>query len=331
MLKQKKYRYVSLMNRIALALLANQILIRFLSNELSVAESLCILIFGNSISLDFVYLVFECVVYAVSFVVPIFWFNYMQRNAFVEKCWPNEGISLTKSEIFCVIALGLGANWVAAYINHITVNSLWSYSDFSSQYLWYTDLRYGYQVAIYLISTAVIPAVVEELLFRKIVCKSLMVYGNTTAVIVSAALFALMHTNIEQLFYTFVAGIFLGWLYVGTKDVRYPMLLHFINNLISAIGTVIAVKGSPEAYNIYDGLTTIAILIFAVIAFCKLYSKRERYLYKLEMKPDENGEPVEPLSVKEKISGFFSPVMIIFVLFAYAYMGYLIYLSMQLT
>ena len=102
-------------------------------------------------------------------------------------------------------------------------------------------------MVVYFIGIALIPAIMEEYFFRNTICKSLTIYGKGTAIIISSVLFSLMHANIEQIFCAFVAGVLLSWIYVETKSVVLPIVVHFLNNAISAIGDIIKAIHGEEA------------------------------------------------------------------------------------
>jgi membrane protease YdiL (CAAX protease family) len=159
-------------------------------------------------------------------------------------------------------------------------------------------------------------------------------YGKTSAIVISAALFALMHTNIEQLLYTFVAGLFFGWIYMETGSLKAPILLHFVNNAVSAVGDIISQNASPLIWELYSSITIIAILVFGLISavgfLMYIRSNGMRFGEKIKMKSDENGNEVLPLTFSEKLSGFFSVGMLIYLTYCVLIMSYLIYLSTKL-
>lgn len=80
---------------------------------------------------------------------------------------------------------------------------------------------------------AVLPAILEELVFRFCVLRALRPFGDGFAVLVSAVLFGLMHGNIRQIPFALMVGLALGYLYVGTNRLWIPMLVHFMNNALS--------------------------------------------------------------------------------------------------
>lgn len=329
--KQNFKIYASLMNRIGIAMLINQLLFHLLGSGFNILERLLSAQREAFAAVDAMLLTVKCAVYIVSFVVPVAVFNKLNKNADREIYEPVDmGGRASKKQMLVMLFIGLGMTKAFAYINHFIVNIFSDYSDFSDEAFWQVELDHPYQILIYFVYVAIIPAVVEELLFRGTVCKVLRVYGKETAIIVSATLFALMHTNIEQLLYTFVAGAFLGWIYVETGSLIYPMLLHFINNGLSVLTRVVYEKCSPAIYNkltffiddVVYGAMAVCLVIYLVDAL-----HEEGFIKPLRLKPDENGEDVLSLTAGERVRGFFSIANILFVLYSVAIMGFYLYLS----
>lgn len=84
------------------------------------------------------------------------------------------------------------------------------------------------------LAVAVAAPVLEELLFRKIVLEGMEVnYGARKAIIWSAVLFAIFHLNPWQGIGAFCIGLFLGWLYVKTRDIWLCIFIHFFTNSLA--------------------------------------------------------------------------------------------------
>lgn len=90
-------------------------------------------------------------------------------------------------------------------------------------------------IILLFISSAIVPAAVEEVLFRKAILERLLPYGKTFALVLSAVSFSLMHANPSQFIFTFVAGLFLGYITVEYGSVFPAIILHFANNTLSLI------------------------------------------------------------------------------------------------
>ncbi|WP_297798480.1 CPBP family intramembrane glutamic endopeptidase [uncultured Eudoraea sp.] len=86
-----------------------------------------------------------------------------------------------------------------------------------------------------------IVAIVEETLFRGYILKNLMVsFNKYLALTISSILFALVHSfnpNISwfALFELFIGGVLLGLTYIHTKNLWFPIALHFSWNLFQSL------------------------------------------------------------------------------------------------
>ena len=103
--------------------------------------------------------------------------------------------------------------------------------DFPVQQLHPTDNIIS--LLIYFIFTAVIPAVFEELLVRGYILNLLLPNGKRFAVILSALIFMVMHTQVQSFIPVFGAGVLLACLYLYTGNIYVSMALHFVNNAYS--------------------------------------------------------------------------------------------------
>lgn len=176
-------------------------------------------------------------------------------------------------------------------------------------------------------STAIVPAICEEYLFRGAVLGLLLPFGRTTAIIGSSILFGFMHQNPLQLFYTVFMGVILGYIYVKTKSIWACMLLHFFNNLLTVLEEFLPILTGAEWI-----ATLIDFIVLSVGAIClvALIFKKDR-----QPQPDTDGSfgrlydvgiDVEEfkldMTVKEKIKKFFAPTVIIYlVICAFSIVG----------
>lgn len=74
----------------------------------------------------------------------------------------------------------------------------------------------------------------EEYLYRGLILRGLLTSQRPwTAILLSAALFALMHANIRQLFLAFVLGVVFGWWYWRTRSVGPGLIGHALFNSLA--------------------------------------------------------------------------------------------------
>jgi hypothetical protein len=82
--------------------------------------------------------------------------------------------------------------------------------------------------------------ILEELVYRGIVCKQLYQwYGTKLAVFVSALLFGLMHFNMVQCLYGFLVGAVLAFVYLKTSRLWVVMVAHGLTNFTVLFFTTI--------------------------------------------------------------------------------------------
>lgn len=79
--------------------------------------------------------------------------------------------------------------------------------------------------------TAVFAPVGEELIYRGLVMRQFQKYGNVFAIVVSAALFGVMHANLFQMIFAFLTGLVLGYT-AAEFSLRWSIVLHLVNNLV---------------------------------------------------------------------------------------------------
>lgn len=128
-------------------------------------------------------------------------------------------------------------------------------------------------LAVYILSVAVIPAMTEEFLFRGVLLGILKKYGESFAVVTSAILFGLMHQNFVQLPFAFVGGLVFGYITIYTGSIVPAMTVHFANNLFSCIFTSLPKYiGSTPSEIIYSAAVLLS-LIFGIYSVYKLSKK----------------------------------------------------------
>lgn len=89
--------------------------------------------------------------------------------------------------------------------------------------------------------------ILEELIFRGIILNGLLnSHTPAKAILISSALFGLVHLNPWQFISAFIIGIFSGWVYYKTKNLLLSILIHFVNNAV-AFGSMYFMDMDAEA------------------------------------------------------------------------------------
>ncbi len=140
-------------------------------------------------------------------------------------------------------------------------------------YLDQTQLPSGAaDIAIYLVYTALMPAIIEELLFRGAIMQPLRRFGDGFAILASSVLFGITHIYYPTIVFAFILGLSIGYFTVYTGSLHTGMLMHFVNNFTASAANLFINSMSDGSAQIFTmGLYTVEIIIgvWAVIRFAK--------------------------------------------------------------
>lgn len=306
---EKSYRTVT--SRLALALISSSMLLVILSafQELMVLI-LCAVFEGPfsaiNVGEDDARYILEsiagCAIYLSAFMIPVAIFRLLMRRHGVEPM--RLGVRLP-SETFLMIFAAIAIVMGAAEVNSILVSPIdfsWIYED--------SKIDSPAKLIVAFVATALVPGFCEEFLFRGCVLSNLLPYGKTTAVIGSSVLFALMHGNPAQFFYTAAAGIVLGLVYVETGSVWPGTFIHIFNNFYSVLNQYIAdnTSDSVQATRLIY-VIELLVLVAGTVAGIILIVKRRGKLF------ENKGNGAVPTSSFRMEQGrtvrlFFNPAMI---------------------
>ena len=134
-----------------------------------------------------------------------------------------------------------------------------------------TELQMQNPWMMFVLASVVAP-ITEELIFRGFLYKVLAPYGGKYYVLVSALLFALFHVNVSQIPFAFVLGLFFAYVMYRTGDIRLPMLLHFITNVISSISVLLL--GSDIGILLTGLVVMLLIAVGVIVAIVLLVTGR---------------------------------------------------------
>ena len=130
-------------------------------------------------------------------------------------------------------------------------------------------------VPLQLICIAVVPAVLEEFMFRGVFAGYYREKGILTAALLSGLVFGLFHLNFNQFGYAFALGVAFALLLEGTGSIFYGMFAHFLINGFSVIITALSDKilpltGEESIAAVAESMTTETLVntlcVYAVVA-----------------------------------------------------------------
>ena len=108
-----------------------------------------------------------------------------------------------------------------------------------------------------LLIIALLPAVVEEFIFRGLIFNGYKRRNPFMAILLSAALFGLIHMNIKQFSYAFAIGVIFGFMVYATGSLLPSILSHIIINGTSVVISHLSVDSAtePVATEVKIGIT----------------------------------------------------------------------------
>lgn len=159
---------------------------------------------------------------------------------------------------------------------------------------------------IVVLGTAVVPAICEEFAMRCCSLGLLRKYGKAFGVVAVSIIFGLLHGNVIQFVFAGLVGLVLGYVTIKTDSVVPAIIIHGLNNGMSAFSYVMgyvvggkAVEKSTVALFVFWVIVGLVCLI--ILACKKQFNKEEKRL----------SEPFENSLGTKLVSFFFVPGMII--------------------
>lgn len=185
-------------------------------------------------------------------------------------------------------------------------------------------------IVIQYMTVAIAPAFAEEFLFRGVFYTNLRPFGKTQAILISSLLFALMHQNIGQIFYTFVAGIAMALMYEMTGSIWCSVFFHLFNNELSVLTEVLYYGRYGEAAQPYLSIQDAILFLLGMVSIVLLV------LYYKKKAPSQDSARIcgifgahesvgrrceQPVDAKAVVKGALSPGMVVFTAVTIVLMG----------
>ena len=164
--------------------------------------------------------------YYGAFIIPTVLALYIGRETEGER-----GLCLTLDKdgaklLFVAAAPTVGAVWALSYLTALLIYVTTGVTD---------TVDVGDSLPLAIITTALIPSVTEELLFRYLPMRLIAPYSRSRAVWLSAVFFAVAHMSPFSLVYAFAAGVIFMTVDLAAGSILPSVILHFVNNLINLI------------------------------------------------------------------------------------------------
>lgn len=133
------------------------------------------------------------------------------------------------------------------------------------------DVDVGNSLIVALLTHALVPAVLEEMIFRYLPIRLLAPHSPRAAIIISAFFFSLAHADLFTIPYALVAGVMLMTVDLMCDSIVPSIVIHFINNALSV--AMLFMEESPFSIM---GMYVIIILL-TVISIILVIENKEDY------------------------------------------------------
>ena len=125
-------------------------------------------------------------------------------------------------------------------------------------------------LAIAIICIGVLPAVIEETLFRGVIQVGLTnKYGAMKAIIVTSILFSTLHISPTVLLPIFVMSLVIGYVFYKTNNLLYPIAFHLLNNVVAVLLTryhsSFSIEGINSTSNSIEHVNGILLLVTTIV------------------------------------------------------------------
>lgn len=126
-----------------------------------------------------------------------------------------------------------------------------------------------YGIAVLLLTGAILPAVCEELFYRRLLMQLLLPFGTTTAVIFTALLFGTMHSYPQAMLYAACSGILLGICSLRKDGIKLCIGIHLTVNLFTVLQAVLptAPQMNEQTVIIFLTVTEAVFLVLGLLCF----------------------------------------------------------------
>lgn len=237
-------------------------------------------------------------VFILSFLIPIMilkgYIDMPKTKKYVKKS------SSKKGQIVSYTLMGIAAMYVIGFIVELILEKINVNPTMIENALYFDNSYLGY--ILFFIEIAILPAIFEELLFRKVMLNGAKKYGTVFSIIFTAVMFGLIHMNIPQAINAVFIGIVFAYVAIKTGSIIPSMILHFVNNGTQAL--LMINENNEVITNIISYVYVALAIIGALIFVLKVIKNRKEF--KIENKTKTE------VSVKDIISNYYMIVVLLF-------------------
>ena len=107
------------------------------------------------------------------------------------------------------------------------------------------------------VAVGILAPLAEEVVFRGAILRTLLGImskkNHWVAIMISAAIFGIVHANLAQFINALLMGLILGWMYYRTKSLVPGILLHWVNNTMAYVLSNIMPQSDGKLIDLFHG------------------------------------------------------------------------------
>lgn len=132
-----------------------------------------------------------------------------------------------------------------------------------------------FETVLLYISSALFPALLEEILVRGYILGGMNRYNRGFAVITSSVFFALMHLSPLQNLFALIAGLAMGYFVSENNSLTVSIIAHFLNNAFAVTKNILNANADENVYFAVSLVIDIAVFAFAAVSVFILFKNRK--------------------------------------------------------
>lgn len=237
-------------------------------------------------------------VYFLAFIIPLAFGLISTRDEKVERgrflVLDSEGLKRTLPVIFPTVSLVIILSYLTALLIRLITGRT-------------NQVDVGDSFILALINHALLPAILEEALFRYLPMRLLSRHSKRGAVLISAFFFSLIHLDLFTIPYAFVAGIIFMTLDIALDSVIPSVIIHFINNALS-VSLIIFADNPAFAPTLFVITGILALLSLVSIIGGDFYKTKLPQIFK---KGGEEAKVTIPMLIFATFTLFFAIISIL--------------------
>lgn len=212
----------------------------------------------------------QIIVYCLIFLPPVVLYRILSKKSFAE-ILPMKDLNIVNAALVILATLAL----MPVMMMLSALSSIFTVNEVSAMV---SEMAADTNIIVNLVAIGILPAFLEEFIFRGIILNGYKGVKLITAALVNALLFSVIHLSLQQFLYTFMLGFIFVLMVHYTKSIYASIIAHFTMNgtqLVLATISSNALESIPDAAEPAEQASQIvwsSDLIFSMIFLAVLFT-----------------------------------------------------------